>query len=296
MPTTEELMQTAIDALSLGSLYALLALGVALIFGVMGLVNFAHGELIMVGAYVLFFVGDRPVLVLVLVAAAAAALAAFIMEKVAFRPVRGANPATLMVTSFALSYMIQNLVIVLMGAHAKSLALQSVGAGNYFVGGLRIAKLNVLTLFITILLLAALAAFLSKTSLGLQMRAAAENFEMARLLGVRADRVISAAFVIGGALAGVAAVLLVAQTGTASPRMGLGPLLVAVVAMVIGGIGRLGGAVLGGLLLGSLSAVLQAYLPLEWRPFRDAVAFAIVIVILLFRPQGLLPSRTSTRV
>lgn len=296
MPSTVEVLQTAIDALSLGSLYALLALGVALIFGVMGLVNFAHGELIMVSAYVLFFVGDRPVVALLITAAFAAGVVAFAMEKIAFRPVRGANAATLMVTSFAVSYVLQNLAVVLLGAHAKSVALESVGAGNYLVGGLRIARLNVLTLLITIVLLAGLAAFLGKTTLGLQMRAAAENFQMARLLGIRANRVISAAFVIGGGLAGVAAVLLVAQTGIASPRMGLGALLVAVVAMVIGGIGRLGGAVLGGLLLGSLSALLQAWLPLEWRPFRDAVAFTIVIAILLLRPQGLLPSRTSTRV
>lgn len=296
MPSLTNVAQVAIDGLSLGALYALLALGVALIFGVMRLVNFAHGELLMIAAFALHFLGDQPVAVLLVAAVLAASLSAFAMEKIAFRPVRQADPATLMVTSFAVSYVLQNLAIVTMGAQSRSLALTGVGTGNIFIGGLRIPVLNLWTLGITLALLAALALLLTRTTIGLHMRAAAENFEMARLLGVRANRVISAAFVLGGALAGAAAVLFTAQTGTVDARMGLGPLIVAIVAIVIGGIGNLVGAVAGGFVLGGLTSVLQAWLPLEWRPFRDAFVFAVVIAILLFRPEGLLPSRSSARI
>jgi branched-chain amino acid transport system permease protein len=289
-------IQTAVDAVSLGSLYALVALGIALIFGIMRLVNLAHGELIMFGGYTVFLLGGAPWPVLIVATVTAAALLALGMERIAFRPVRDASPATLMVTSFAVAFVLQNLAVVVMGVQTKSVNLSGIVTESFSLGGLRIAKLSLITLGTTLVLLLLLLLFLKRTSLGLQMRAAAEDFRMARLLGVRANVVIAAAFAISGGLAGVVAILLVAQTGTASPTMGVAPLIVGIVAVVIGGIYSLGGAVLGGFILGSLTIGLQASLPLGLRPFRDAIVFSIVIGILLLRPQGIVSARTPTPV
>ena len=290
-------LQNAVDAISLGSLYALFALGIALIFGIMQLVNFAHGELIMVGGYALFFLGHPPWPLLIAGVLAIVIAFALVMERVAFRPVRGANPATLLVTSFAVSFFLQNLAILIFSSRPKAVALSPIFTEFFAVGGLRIAKLNVLIVLVTILLLTGLAAFLKKTPLGVQMRAAAEDFGMARLLGVRANTVIATAFAISGLLAGAAALLLEAQTATLTPTMGLNPVIIAFVATVIGGMASLPGAVLGGFTLGCLTVALQAALPLEFRAYRDAFAFGAVIAILVFRPQGLIVARTArTRV
>jgi len=289
-------IQTAIDAVSLGSLYALVALGIALIFGIMRLVNLAHGELIMAGAYAVFFLGDVPWPLLIVGTVAVATLLAVAIEQVAFKPVRGASPATLMVTSFALSFVLQNLAVVVMGVQAKSVHLSGLVTESFSTGSFRIANLSLVTFGTTVVLLLVLLAFLKRTSLGLQMRAAAEDFRMARLLGVRANVVIATAFAISGGLAGVVALLLVAQSGTASPMMGVSPLIVGIVAIVIGGIYSLGGAVIGGFILGSLTIGLQAGLPLGLRPFRDAIVFAIVIGILLLRPQGIVSRHSPSPV
>jgi branched-chain amino acid transport system permease protein len=290
-------LQNAVDAISLGSLYALFALGIALIFGIMQLVNFAHGELIMVGGYALFFLGHPPWPLLIAGVLAVVIVFALVMERVAFRPVRGANPATLLVTSFAVSFFLQNLAILIFSSRPKAVALSPIFTEFFSVGGLRIAKLNVLIVLVTILLLTGLAVFLKKTPLGVQMRAAAEDFGMARMLGVRANTVIATAFAISGLLAGAAALLLEAQTATLTPTMGLNPVIIAFVATVIGGMASLPGAVLGGFTLGCLTVALQAALPLEFRAYRDAFAFGVVIAILVFRPQGLIVARTArTRV
>lgn len=290
-------LQYSIDALTLAGLYAILALGIALIFGIMRLINFAHGELIMIGAYTLLYLGHPPLPVLAAGAIAAVVVVALAMERAAFRPVRNANPATLLVTSFALSYFIQNLAIAIFGARAKAVGLSTVLNESFGVGSLEIPWLNVVTVSTTVVLLLGFGAFLKRTALGVQMRASAEDFDMARLLGVRANRVIATAFALSGGLAGVAAFLLVAQSGTVSPAMGTGPVVVAFVATVIGGMGSLPGAVLGGAVIGTLSVGLQASLPLELRSFRDAFVYAGVLAILILRPQGLIVVRSEkTRV
>lgn len=285
---TIEIVQSVIDALSLGGIYALTALGIALIFGIMRLVNLAHGELIMIAGYAVFLtVAHVSLVAAIAVAVLAAALGAFAMERLAFRHMRSANPAALMVTSFGVSYFLQNLAVVLMGSQAKPIPLTGVIMEPWLIGPLRIAKIDVATIVITFGLLALLAAFLLYTPVGLKMRAAAENFRVARLLGVRADSVIAWAFVVSGSLAGVVAVLLMARSGTVSPTIGVTPLIIGIVAVVIGGMESLVGAVFGGLILGFLTTGLQVALPLALRPFRDAVAFSAVIAFLLLRPQGL---------
>lgn len=289
--TKEQVVQNAIDAISLGSLYALFALGIALIFGIMGLVNFAHGELIMVGAYGLVLLSDLPLAVKAVVSALVVVAFALAMERMAFRPVRGASPATLLVTSFAVSYLLQNLAILIFGATTRSTSVSSVLSGVVSVGSFTIPVLSILTVGLTVLLVAGLALFLSRTTVGVQMRAAAENFQIARLLGVRANTVIAVAFAASGLLAAAAAFLLTTQTGTVTPTVGVNAVLVAFIATVIGGLGSLIGAVLGGFVIASLTVALQAALPLELRPYRDAFVFGIVLAILVLRPQGLIVSK-----
>jgi len=286
--------QHVIDVASTGSLYALLALGIALIFGIMRLINFAHGDLIVFSAYTLFLLsGDVPWALVVVAALFVAIALALAMDRVAFRPVRGANPATLLVTSFAVSVFLHNLVLITVGARPKGVSLPAFLSEHFTVGGVEIAKLDVIRIGITVLLLLALAGFLRKAPLGVQMRAAAEDFEVARLLGVRANRVVAAAFALSGLLAGVASVLLVGSTGSVQPSMGVTPVLIAFIATVMGGMGSLGGAVIGGFVLGALTVLLQIGLPLELRGYRDAFAFGAVLLILVVRPQGLIVPETE---
>lgn len=288
--------QTAIDSVSLGSLYALIALGIALIFGIMQLVNFAHGELILVSAYALVVIGSVSWPVMVLAALATGAVVAMGMERAAFRPVRGAPPATLLVTSFAVSYFLQNLAIVVFGAHARSVSTPSWITMSFEVGSLRIPVLNLVTIAVTAIAIAVLVTFLRRSTLGLHMRAAADDFEMARLLGVDANKVIAAAFAISGILAGFAAILFVAQVGVVTPMIGVTPFAIGVVAIVLGGMGSLPGAAVGGFLLGVLTTVIQTSLPVDAQGFRDAILFAGVIVILVVRPRGIFPTRSTVRV
>jgi branched-subunit amino acid ABC-type transport system permease component len=290
--TTTLVIQHAIDAISLGSLYALFALGVAVIFGVMRLANFAHGELIMAGGYALVLI-PLPVPLLIPISILIVVALALAMERVAFRPVRNASPATLLITSFALSFLLQNLAALTWGSLPETTDFASGLSSSFSVGSVEIQKLDVVIVVTTLALLVAVSLFFGRTSLGVQMRAAAEDFRMARVLGIRANTVIAAAFALSGLLAAAAAILLTAQTGTVSPTTGVNIVLVAFVATIVGGMGSLRGAVLGGFLIGALSVALQASLPLDLRPYRDAFVFAAVLGLLVVRPQGLLPARAT---
>jgi branched-chain amino acid transport system permease protein len=283
-------VQLIIDGLTAGSFYALFALGIALIFGIMQLVNFAHGELIMVGAYAVYLTQTWSWPLMLIVSIAVVVVLALLMERIAFRPVRGANPATLLITSFAVSFLLQNLAQMIFTTLPKSADVSPLFRRSLTVGGLTIGWLSVVTIAGTAVLLVALALFLRRTATGVQMRAAAEDFGMARLCGVRSNRVIATAFGIGGLLAGVGAVLLVGQTGSVSITMGLAPVL-------FGGLGSLPGAVVGGYLLGAGTTVLQEILPYGLAGYRDAFLFAGVFGLMCLRPGGLfrVPS-TAVRV
>jgi branched-chain amino acid transport system permease protein len=286
-------LQHVIDAITYGSQFALYALGIALIFGIMGLINFAHGELIMVGAYTLVLIGNPPWPVMVLATVAVAIVFALGMDRVAFRPLRGANPATLLIASFAVSYGLQNMAILIEGSAPQGVSVSTWLSESVQIGSLSIPRLDLVTVGVTLVLLVGLGLFLQRTRMGVQMRAAAEDFRMARILGVNANTVIALAFAMSGLLAGIGAYLLVAQTGEVAPDIGSNPVLYAFVATVLGGMGSLRGAVLGGYVFGAIFVGLQAYLPLELRSYRDAFAFAAVIVMLLVRPQGLIVARSS---
>lgn len=294
---TTFLIQNGINALSLSSLYALIALGMTIIFGIMRLINFAQGDFIMVGGYAIVMLADLPWPAKVLATLAVVVALALAVERTAFRPVRAADPATLLITSFAVSFFLQNTALLSFGSLAKTTTLSSTLLEVWRVGDVTIQKRNVVTILVTAVLLVGLGVFLGRTAIGVQMRAAAEDFRMAQLLGVHANTVIATAFALSGLLAGVAALFLVASTGTVTWNMGLNPLLVGFIATVLGGMGSLRGALVGAFVLGFITVALQSYLPLELRFYRDAFAYSAVLLILLFRPQGLIVSRTAvTRV
>ncbi len=288
------LLQFLINALSLGGLYALMALGLALVYSILRLVNFAYGELVMVGGYALLVVGQAtgiPWLIVAGVAVLLAVAASLLLERIAFRPVRHAHSNTMLITSFAVSTLLQNAALLLISPRTKAVRIPSFFTENVSVGELLIAKSNIVALVVSFAMLGILTLFLRRTILGSALRAAADDFVMTRLMGVRANLVIATAFAISGLLAGVVSLFWVGRTGSVVPAIGLMPLLVAFVALVIGGVGSLTGAVVGGYLLGFLTVALNSVLPQGMLEFRQAFVFAIVILVLLIRPQGLISLR-----
>ena len=208
-----------------------------------------------------------------------------------FRPLATADPATLLISSFAVSFFLEKTLILFVGSRPKGIDFLPQLGQQIDVFGIRLQSLQLVTILVSALLLGGLTWFLKATRFGLQMRAAAEDFRMARVLGVRANRVIAVAFALSGVLAAAVSCLVVAQTGTVQPRMGLQLVIIAFVGTVIGGLGSLPGAALGGFLVGVATILLQALLPQELRVFREAFVFAAVTLMLLFGPQGLIPAR-----
>lgn len=285
------MIQIVVDALSLGGLYALTALGIGIVFSVMRLANFAHAELVTCAAYALFALSGHPAVMAVAASVFVAMVLAVLTERVAFRPLRRADPATMLIASFTVSMFIQKLLIFAVGSRVKTLDPLPVLSQPVWIAGAQVSLLKIVTIAICILLLAVLVLFLKRTSAGLQMRAAAEDFTMSQLVGVRANTVIVLAFVLSGVLAAIVALLFAAQTGFVQPRLGVPLVLTAFVAAVIGGLGSLPGAVVGGLAVGAGATLLQALLPADLRPFREAFLFVAVILVLLVKPNGLLPAR-----
>jgi branched-chain amino acid transport system permease protein len=290
------LVQSVVNALNLGSLYALYALGVAMIFGILKLINFAHASLITAGGYAMIFTDGLPLVVRLAVTVVVCILLAVLLELVAFRGVRGAKPETLLVTSFAVSFLLASLAETVFGGLPRSTDVTPLLRESWTIGEIYIPKLNVVTIVVVGVLIGGLSLFLTRTTAGLQMRAAAEDFATARLLGVAANRVISMAFAISGVLAAAAAVLLLGASGSVTPNFGLNAVLFGLIAAVVGGLSSLRGAVLGGFALGVASQVLQTVLPVEIRPYRDAVLFVAVFALLVVRPQGLVRSAQGVRV
>jgi len=294
-------IQNCVDALSLGSLYALAALGIGLLFGMLRLINFAHGDFITIGAFGLIVpsrndmaimaIGSLPVVLLVPAACAIVVAAALLSDRLVFRPLRTASAPTLMVASFSVGYIIQNTILVTYGARPKTIDLWSSLGEQLHFGAVRVPRLEVVTIGVTLVLLAALTAFLKRTRYGVQIRAAAEDFLMARYLGVRANLAIGVAFALSGILAAVVSLLFVSETGTLTNVMGVPLMLYAFIATVVGGMGSLVGAVVGGYTVGFLAVMLQAYLPDGLRSFRDAFVFATIVFVLLLRPAGIIPTK-----
>ncbi len=290
-----DVLQFLLSSLSLGGLYALMALGLSLVYGILKLVNFAYGEVVLVGGYALLVTarGPLPWLIAALACVAFAVIISVLLERVAFRPVRNASANTMLITSFAVSILIQNAARLFISPRPQAVTLPSFFTRTIRIGDLFISQRDVLSLIVSLIALGTLVLFLRRTTIGIAMRAAADDFTMSRVLGVRANRVIALAFVISGLLAGIVAVFWVARIGTITPEMGLTPVLIAFVAIVVGGMDSLEGAVLGGYLIGFLTVGLQTVLPQAALEFQQAFLFLIVILVLLFKPDGLISERRS---
>jgi branched-chain amino acid transport system permease protein len=282
------ILQHLVDALSAGSTYALLALGITLVFGVMGLVNFAYGDLIVWSGYLMTLLAGWHVNAFagVFAVVGLATVLSLAMGEVAFRPFRKAPPLTLLLTSFGVSLVLQSSVRMIFGEGFRPVPTPAFLGNDLHLGGVRISMLQVVSLATAVVVVVGLYALLQRTTVGLQMRAYAEDSDMAGLMGVRTERILTAAFAISGVIAGVVAMLWFAKIGTVQPSGDLNPTIRAFIAIVIGGLGSVRGALIGGLLLGIFESVLAAYLSASLLPYVEAFAFLLVILVLIARPQG----------
>jgi branched-chain amino acid transport system permease protein len=286
-------LQQLVNGLSLGSIYALIALGYTMVYGVLRLINFAHGDVYMVGAYAGYFISVKlrhrgPSLVsalLVMIGAmAVCAVLGLVIERLAYRPVRRASRLTLLITAIGVSLFLENAGQLVFGPDPKffpSLAPRA----DLLVSGVRLTSEQLTVIGVSLLLMLFLRVFILKTKTGKAMRAVSFHLDAAKLMGISTDRIIAITFALGSALAAAAGVLIGMQIPKIDPLMGIMYGLKAFVAAVLGGIGNIPGAVLGGLLIGTSEVMVVGYLS---STYRDAIAFAILILVLILRPQGIL--------
>ncbi len=288
--STGTLIQFVLDVLSLGSLYALMALGLVIIYGILKLVNFAYGELVMVAGYTLYLLNATPFpwLAMAVVAILVAIATGIMTEFIAFKPVRAKSVTAVLITSFAFSTLLQNAALLFISPRARNVPLPDIFTRSVEILDVVIPIRNLITIACVLLLLSIFSFAMKRTVLGLALRAAASQFRMARMVGIPANMIISLAFAISGLFAGVVAILWLGRIGSVVPGIGLEPLLVAFIATVIGGMRSLLGAVVGGYLLALIDVSFNYGLSQNLLAFRDAFTFTFVILILLFRPSGLI--------
>lgn len=282
--------QTLADAVGLGAIYALMAVGIGLVFGVLRLVNFAYGQLIMAGAYTLAFTAHWRVVWSIVACFVVVVALSLVMDRAVFRPLRGASPAVMLVTTFAIAFMLQAIALLVdirddtIGEIATSIAPLNPATT---VAGVDVRKITIVAVIVAAVSLALVALLLMRTTIGLHMRAAAADFGTARLLGVRANRVIAFAVLLSGLLAATVSVMLTVQFPFVGPDFALRETIVVLVGVVVGGIDRLWTATLGGFAIGFTTGVINGALPTEQTVFLPSAVFALVILVLLLRPAGL---------
>jgi branched-chain amino acid transport system permease protein len=281
--------QTLVDAIGLGAVYALMAVGIGLVFGVLRLVNFAYGQLIMAGAYALALASewDWPGWAGILLCFAVVIVLSVAMERAVFRPLRTQSPAVMLVATFAVAFLLQSIALLWFGPLGKIASSFASLNRPVDVAGVDVRKVTIAAIVVAALCLAALVLLLDRTRIGLHMRAAALDFQTARLLGVDANRVIGAAVVISGVLAAIVAVLLTVQTPLVTPDFALQSTIVVLAGVVVGGMNRLVSATLGGFAIGFASGLLGGALPTDQSQYLPSFLFGLVILVLLIRPGGL---------
>jgi branched-chain amino acid transport system permease protein len=281
--------QTLADAFGLGGIYALMAVGIGLVFGVLRLVNFAYGQLVMAGAYALAFAYERgwPVWIGILLCFGVVIVLSVAMDWVVFRPLRSQSPAVMLVATFAVAFLLQSIALLWFKPLGKIAASLSSLNQPWTISGVDIRKISVVATLVAAACLLALVVLLGRTSVGLHMRAAALDFRTARLLGVRANRVISAAVLLSGLLAATVAVLLTVQTPLVTPDFALRDTILVLAGVVLGGMNRIVSATLGGFAIGFASGFLGGALPTDQSQYLPSFLFAAVILVLLIRPGGL---------
>jgi branched-chain amino acid transport system permease protein len=281
--------QTLADAVGLGAIYALMAVGIGLVFGVLRLINFAYGQLIMAGAYAIAFASERgwPVWTGIVLCFAVVLALSLVMDRIVFRPLRAHSPAVMLVATFAVAFLLQSIALLWFGPLGKiATSLASLNR-PVTISGVDIRKIAIVATIVAVACLVALVLLLARTSVGLHMRAAAMDFRTARLLGVRANRVIGSAVLISGVLAATVAVMLTVQTPLVTPDFALRDTILVLAGVVLGGMNRLVSATLGGFAIGFASGFLGGALPTDQSQYLPSFLFAAVILVLLIRPGGL---------
>jgi branched-chain amino acid transport system permease protein len=294
-----EFLQQLLNGLSLGAIYALIALGYTMVYGVLRFINFAHSDVFMVGAFIGYFAG-RIVpegtlwggLVVLLAAMAGCAVLGMLIERLAYRPLRGAPTLNVLITAIGVSLLLEYSGQVFFGAAPRTFPA-ILPSANFALGGLVLSSNQLVVIIVAVLLMIGLELIVHRTKIGMAMRAVSLNPRAAQLVGVNNDIVISFTFGLGSALAAAGGVLYALNYPSIDPLMGVMPGLKAFVAAILGGIGNIPGAALGGLLLGVVETFVNGS---QWSTYKDAIAFAILIVILLFRPAGLLGRATVEKV
>ena len=291
------LISNLINGLSLGSIYAVIALGYTMVYGIAKMLNFAHGDVIMIGSYVVFLLttkaGLNPYLSLV-IAMVACTLLGLMIERFAYRPLRGATPLAVLITAIGVSYLLQNLALLLFGSQVKSFSSIFHFPSIKLAGGqIVITDETIVTIAVSVVIMIGLTLFVNKTKPGRAMLAVAEDQGAARLMGVNVNGTIALTFAIGSALAAVAGVLLCSTYPTLSPTTGAMPGIKAFVAAVLGGIGSIPGAMIGGLAIGVIEILSRTYISSQ---LADAIVFAVLIIVLIVKPTGILGKKYIDKV
>ena len=286
-----------INGISLGSVYAIIALGYTMVYGIARMLNFAHGDIIMVGGFTVFTIvttmGGSPV-VGILASVVVCTVLGVTIERVAYRPLRDASPLAVLITAIGVSYLLQNVALLIFGSNARQFtSVITVPALKLAGGKLSISSVTIVTILICIVIMAALMTFINKTKMGHAMLAVSEDRGAATLMGINVNRTISVTFAIGSALAAVAGVLLCSAYPSLSPYTGSMPGIKAFVAAVFGGIGSIPGAFIGGILLGIIENLAKAYISSQ---LSDAIVFSVLIIVLLVRPTGILGKKMTEKV
>lgn len=283
-----QLIQSLVDALSSGATLGLAALAIGLVFGVIRLANFAQGEIITASAYSIIFTWQLGWYVAIPIALIIGVILSLLMEVGVFSRMRTATPATLLVASFGLSFLLQRVYELLFTNNVQTAPVAPELARSISLGGIRVQLLSVATIVIAGLLLFGLIQFLNRSIWGLQLQAAAADFRTARLIGIPASRVIGLSFVLSGVLAAAVAFVSTVKTGAVGPTFGIPIVVLALIGAVIGGIDKIYGALAGGFLVGFATSMLASWLPSDMSNFKDAFVFLLVIIVLIIRPSGLL--------
>lgn len=294
----QEFLQHLTNGISLGSLYALIAIGYTMVYGILRLINFAHGDIFMLGTYLTFYgilFTPIPWYLMFILAPAITGLLGIILEKLAYKPLRESPRITVLISAIGASFLIQNLGILVFGGRPKAFPTPSILEKVLNIGGVSVAIVNFVIPVVTIILLIGLNFIIHKTRTGMAMRALSKDYEAASLMGININKIISITFFIGSFLAAMGGIMWGIKYPQLMPHMGVLPGLKCFIAAVVGGIGNITGAVLGGFILGLGEILLIAFLP-TLTGYRDAFAFILLIIILLFKPTGLMGEKIAEKV